>query len=120
VELVPAEQGIGLDQEFPGEKVSERYRQPAGPAYRLALQPGQCQAGSACQDSQRLRDRSDHAQVRAGADNHGGTRGAQPRHRLAEQLRRHPRWDPPGHVIAADHDQRRVRRIDQCGVDLAA
>jgi len=67
---------------------------------------------------QRLRNLPDRAEIRACTDDHRGTSGSQSRYRLAEQSRRFPWLNPPGHVVGADHDQGCVRRVDQRGVDL--
>lgn len=45
MEVVAAEQDVGLSAEISGEQVGQRHRQAVRPAYRVALQAGKRQAG---------------------------------------------------------------------------
>jgi len=76
MEVVPAEQNIGLGAEIPREQLGQRDRQAACRTYRVVLQAGQGPAKCVGNGPRRLRNLSDGAEIRARAGDHRGTRGS--------------------------------------------
>ncbi len=110
VEAVGREHQLGCGAELGSQEVGQRHRHTARRLHRRGLGAGEVPGSRACQRAKRLGNRSDHTQIRAGANDHRRAPRTQLTHRFAQPPRGLTDPVEGGDVVGADHHHGHVRR----------